>query len=300
MKRPATLEGRSATAENGQTPDSRGVDDRSGGGLGVEPKESCSATQFATLALMSPHPRQDKSASPGAVFGTTHWSVVLTAGRGEEEARDVALEKLCRAYWYPLYAYARRCGHAHAEAQDLTQGLFERLLSRGALAEVAPERGRFRSFLLACFNHHAADERDRALRMKRGGMREFVSLDAVDAEDRYRHEPIDRLDPEKLFERRWALTALEHVLHRLKTELTTAGKEALFEHLQAFVASDGGTVGQAEIAASPGMTENAVAVAVHRLRRRYRELLRKEIAQTVADPAEVDEEMRHLRTALRG
>jgi len=244
--------------------------------------------------------QRDQAASPDAVFATTHWSVVLTAGQGEEEARGAALEKLCRTYWYPLYAYARRCGNAPADAEDLTQGLFERLLSRGALAEVAPERGRFRSFLLACFNHHASDERDRARRLKRGGKREFISLDALDAEDRYRHEPIDKFDPEKLFERRWALTALERVLNRLKGELTAAGKEKLFAHLQAFVTSDGGTVRQAEIAERLGLSENAVAVAVHRLRQRYRELLREEVAQTVADPAEVDEEMRHLRAALRG
>jgi RNA polymerase sigma factor (sigma-70 family) len=263
-------------------------------------KESRCAAEFLILGLMLARAEGDESALPGGVFATTHWSVVLTAGQGEEKARDVALEKLCQTYWYPLYAYARRCGHAPADAEDLTQGLFERLLSRDALAEVAPERGRFRSFLLACFNHHTADERDRAQRMKRGGRREYISLDSLDAEERYRHEPVDKLDPEKLFERRWALTALEQVLDRLKAELTAAGKEKLFEHLQSFVTSAGGAARQAEIAERLGMSENAVAVAVHRLRGRYRELLREEVAQTVAGPAAVDEEMRHLRAALRG
>ncbi len=246
-----------------------------------------------------PAEHESAVASRAALFATTHWSVVLAAGQEESPRAAEALEKLCRTYWYPLYAYVRREGHSAADAEDLTQEFFARLLARNSLAQVGPQKGKFRSFLLAALRHFLSDQRDRARAMKRGGGTDCVSLDAQSAEDRYRLEPVDRMDAERIYERRWAVTLLEQALRRLRDESVVAGKAELFEHLRGFVAGES-DVSCAEAAAQLGLTESAVKSVVHRLRERYRELVREEIAHTVADPAEIDAEIRYLITVMSG
>jgi RNA polymerase sigma-70 factor (ECF subfamily) len=233
--------------------------------------------------------------SPGArEFRTTHWSMVLRAGESGARARE-ALSKLCAAYWYPLYAYVRRQGHPAPDAQDLTQEFFARLLARGDIGGVDPGRGRFRTWLLAALQHFLINEWHRARTQKRGGGAPPVSLDD-DAEAHYGREPADPLTAEKLFDRRWALTLLDRVLARLGSEMAGMGKAAQFEALKFCLSGEKHAYG--EIALSLGMTEGAVKVAVHRLRERYRALIRAEIAETVADPSEVDAELRDLFAAL--
>jgi len=231
-------------------------------------------------------------------FATTHWSVVLTAGAGSSPDAQAALETLCRTYWYPLYAYVRRQGHSPEDAQDLTQAFFERLLEKKSLHEVDQRKGKFRSFLLASLNHFLADQWDHAHRQKRGGGLTFISLDEQKPEERYRLEPPDDLDAQKNFERRWALTLLEQVLARLEAEHTAADKTGRFQALQVFRLGEKSSVTYAVVAARLGTSEGAVKVAVHRLRRRYGELFRAEIANTVASSEDVDEEIRHLRAVL--
>lgn len=235
-----------------------------------------------------------------AWFATTRWTVVLGAGADSSLDARRALEELCRCYWYPLYAYARRRGQSPEDAEDLVQGFFARLIEQHLLKGLQREGGRFRSFLLTCFNRFMSDARDHAGRLKRGGGQQVLSLDEELAEGRYQLEPADVLDPEKLFERRWALTILETVLARLRAQLESEGKGPLFQHLQALVVGEPGAARHSEVAAQLGWGEGAVAVAVHRLRRRYRWLLREAISQTVERPEEVDDEMRHLQAVLRG
>jgi RNA polymerase sigma-70 factor (ECF subfamily) len=205
-----------------------------------------------------------------------------------------ALNSLCRIYWYPLYAYVRRRGHGPHDAQDLTQAYFERLLTKEYLAQVDRSKGKFRSFLLASLNHFLADEWDRSRRQKRGGGAAFLSLDATTAEERYHLEPVDDLDAERIFERRWALTLFGHVLARLEDEFIAAGKRDHFRQLQGFLVGDRGSGSCAQTGAALGMSEGAVRVAIHRMRQRYGELIREEIAHTVSSPVEIDDEIRHL------
>ncbi len=233
----------------------------------------------------------------GGVFATTHWSVVLAAGRQGSPQAAEALERLCRTYWYPLYAYVRRDGKSPEDAQDLTQEFFARLLARDSLAHVTPGKGKFRSFLLVALRHFLLDQRDRARAAKRGGGAEVAPWDVQDAEKRYLLEPVERLDAEKIYERRWALTLLEQALERLRQESAAAGKTEHFERLRAFVAGDK-DVTPRDIAAQMGLSESAVRSAIHRLRERYRALVREEIAHTVADPGEVETEIRHLITVV--
>lgn len=228
-----------------------------------------------------------------AAFRSTHWSVVLAAGRSGSSAAPEALERLCRTYWYPLYAYVRRRGHSPEDAKDLTQGFFALLLERQDLASVAPEQGRFRSFLLASMNHYLANAWDHRQARKRGGGEPAVALDDESAEERYRLEPADPTTPESLFERRWAQTLLERAVARLEAEYTRAEKGALFAELQGFL-SDPKAKARSEIAARHGVSLNAVDVAICRLRKRYGELLRGEIAETVSRPEDVDQEIRAL------
>ena len=244
-------------------------------------------------------PASGVMAQPG-VFATTHWSVVLAAGEADTPQSSAALEKLCRTYWYPIYAYLRRRGYGEHDAQDLTQGFFAQLLERRSIQSVEREKGKFRSFLLASLNYYVADERDRANAQKRGGGREVLSLDVQEAEQRYRLEPVDERSPEKIFEHRWAMTLLDQVLVRLGQEFAEAGKRELFERLQAFLVEGTGERTYAEVAREMGMTEEAVKKAAQRMQRRYHQLFREEIAQTVASPAEVDEELRHLCQVLNG
>ena len=232
-----------------------------------------------------------------ATFATTHWSVVLAAQAAHTPHATETLEQLCQTYWYPLYVFVRRQGRSPEDAQDLTQEFFARLLEKNYLAQVAREKGKFRSFLLAALRHFLSDQRDRARAVKRGGGADCLSQDAQTAEERYRLEPVDRMDAEKTYERRWAMTLLEQALTRLRDENVAAGKAELFEHLRSFVAGETDS-SCAEAAAQLALTESAVKSALHRLRQRYRELVREEIAQTVADPTEIDAEIRYLITVM--
>jgi RNA polymerase sigma factor (sigma-70 family) len=231
-------------------------------------------------------------------FRTTQWSVVLAAGRrSSPDARD-ALATLCQVYWYPLYAYVRRKGHSPNDAQDLTQDFFARLLEKNVAGKADRTRGRFRSFLLASLNHFLAKEWRRAGARKRGDGRVALSLDLAGGESRYILEPAHELTAEKIYERRWALTLLEQTLAKLHDEFAGDGKLELFEHLKPYLGGNESTVPYQQIAAALGKTEGAVKVAVHRLRRRCRELLLEQIAQTVSDPQEVDDELRDLFEAV--
>ena len=240
--------------------------------------------------------------APGAagqqLFAPTHWSVVLAAGQGETPQSAAALERLCGTYWYPLYAYVRRQGYDVADAQDLTQGFFAHILSRGFLKRASPAKGKFRSFVLGALRYFLADEWAKLQAQKRGGGLTPVFLDAQTAEARYRLEPVDSMDAEKLFERRWATTLLDRVLERLEEEFAKAGRKPVLDQLRGFLLDGKGSATYAEIATALQMTEGAVKVAVHRLRQRYRELFREEVAHTVEEPSEVNDEVRHLFAVL--
>jgi RNA polymerase sigma factor (sigma-70 family) len=227
-------------------------------------------------------------------FSTTHWSVVLAAGQGESAVAAAALEKLCHTYWYPLYAFIRRRGYGPEDAQDLTQAFLLHLFRRNPFSGLDQRKGRFRSFLLAALNYFLADQRDRALAARRGGGRQILSFDALEAEARYRLEPADERSPDKLFDRRWALTLLEQVLARLGQEFKDGGKARVFDRLRDYLVAGAGNEPYAQVAAELQMTEEAVKKAVQRLRRRYYQLFREEIAQTLANPSEVEDELRHL------
>jgi RNA polymerase sigma factor (sigma-70 family) len=233
-----------------------------------------------------------------AAFATTHWSLVLAAGREDSPEVAQALERLCRAYWYPLYAYVRRQGHPPADAQDLTQEFFARLLERKYFQMADRKRGRFRTFLLTSLKHFLINEWNKANCAKRGGGRLLISLDADETETRFRAEPADERSPDKAFERRWAMVLLDRVLEQLQAEFATAERGAVFEELKSCLTGEENASSYAQIGARLGMTEGNLKVTVHRLRRRYRELLRAEIARTLEDPAAVDEEMRELFAAL--
>jgi len=243
---------------------------------------------------MAPAPRGPSRPSPGGEFATTHWSVVLAAGHPTDARASAALEQLCRTYWYPLYAYARRHGHPPADAEDLTQEFFARLLARDYLARADPRKGRFRSFLLTGMKYLLCDERDRARRLKRGGGQQAIAFDAHVAEERYRLEPADTSTPERVFERAWVSALLERAAHRLREEYVAAGRAALYEQLTEFRLDAQGRRAYAEVAAELDRSESAVKSAIRRLRQRHNELVREEVAHTVADPAEVDGEIRHL------
>jgi DNA-directed RNA polymerase specialized sigma24 family protein len=233
-------------------------------------------------------------------FATTHWSVVRAAGRPDSAGYQQALESLCQTYWFPLYAYLRRHGYGSDVAEEHTQAFFARLLEKRGLRLADPKRGRFRSFLLAALKHFVANEAKRARAKKRGGGRRVLGLDFEHAERRYSLEPADELSPEKLFERSWALTVLDSTMSRLKRESVEADKGKLFEQLKVYLTADKSSVLYRDAAERLDMSEGAVKVAVHRLKRRYRELLRDEIARTVSSEEQVDEEIRHLFTALGG
>jgi RNA polymerase sigma-70 factor (ECF subfamily) len=233
-------------------------------------------------------------------FATTHWSVVLAARQGDSSEAAGALEKLCRTYWPPLYAYIRRDGCDKTEAQDLTQEFFARLLSRDYLQQLRHREGKFRSFLLAYLKNFLSEQRRRAGAQKRGGDCVFVSLDAPAGEEGYLLEPVDELTPDQVFERRWAQAILQTALDRLREEFTGRGQSVLFERLQDFQPREAGGLSYAQLGDDLGMTEAAIKSAVQRMRERHRELLREEIAQTVARPEEIEEELRHFRAVLAG
>ncbi len=244
----------------------------------------------------------DDQTGPGslACFATTHWSVVLAAGGGQSPQADAALEKLCRMYWYPLYAYIRRRGYAPADAEDLTQDFFSKLLRKNYPARADRNRGRFRTFLLHALTQFLADQRERANTLKRGGGQVFISLDEETPEERYRFEVPDELTPEKLFERRWAQTVLDRASHRLRSEFVARAKEKDYEVLRSFEPGEQGALSYAEAALRLAVSESAVKSMIHRLRQRHAELVREEIAHTVPTVAEIDEELRYLVAVLRG
>jgi RNA polymerase sigma-70 factor (ECF subfamily) len=234
-----------------------------------------------------------------AVFASTHWSVVLLAKQKVSPEADTALATLCETYWYPLYAFVRRQGHNVHEAQDLTQEFFSRFLAKSYLNQVDAAKGKFRSFLLASMKHFLANEWDRAKASKRGGGRKLVSLDDTSAEERYVLEPADDMTPEKLYHRRWALTLLSQTLTRLRQEFEAAGKATLFDALKGCLTGEMSVRPYAEIGQQHGLSEGAIKIAVHRMRQRYGDLLRLEVAGTVATQSDVEEELRHLLSAMQ-
>jgi RNA polymerase sigma factor (sigma-70 family) len=234
------------------------------------------------------------------VFVTTHWSVVLSARKKDSPQSAAALETLCRTYWYPLYAYVRRQGHSPPDAQDLTQGFFARLLQKDYLKAAAREKGRFRTFLIVALKRFLANEWDRDRAQKRGGGQLPLSLDTELAEERYRIEPVEGATADKIFERRWALTLLDRTLTRLRDEFTAAAKAEEFKLLKTCLTAERGDISYAGIAETLGQSEGTVRVAVHRLRKRFREIFREEIAHTVSSPEEIEEEVRYLMGVLAG
>ncbi len=254
--------------------------------------------QIKNMRRLSEHEQSGPSCgNPGAMFATTRWTVVLNAARSDTPRAQAALADLCQTYWFPLYAYVRRRGHGPHDAEDLTQGFFARFLRLNSLSAVRRENGKFRTFLLAAMKHYLADEWDRASAQKRG-IGQTVPLDAEFAERRYRAEATDPLHPERLFERQWALTLLENVVQRLGREYEAAGQGGLFSELRFAITGDRNAVPYATLAARLGMTGEAVRVAVHRLRQRYRRMLREEVAHTVEDPSETTSELEALRRIL--
>jgi RNA polymerase sigma-70 factor (ECF subfamily) len=233
----------------------------------------------------------------GAAFTTTHWSVVLEA-QGESPAAQEALEKLCRTYWRPIFAFLRRQDIPPAEAEDLTQGFFAELLERRSLSAVRKEKGRLRSFLIGGLKYFLANEERRTMAIKRGKGQRPIPLEELRAGERIEMEPADPMTAEMIYERRWALTVLEQVLGRLKNEYQVAGNAALFDSLKELLPDEPGSPSQAEIAAKLGMTENALRQAFYRFRQRYQSLLREEIANTVATPGDIEDELRHLIAVL--
>jgi RNA polymerase sigma factor (sigma-70 family) len=236
-----------------------------------------------------------------AVFATTHWSLVLTA-QGQSPVAEEALEKLCRIYWRPLYAFARRQSYGPEEARDLTQGFFQLLITRADFKTVREEKGRLRSYLLVSFKHFLGGERRRERRIKRGHGQWLIPLEELRATEQV--DPsfaglVDSLSADRVYDRRWALTLIEQVLKRLKEEYRATGNALLFDCLKQLLPDEPGAPSRAEIALRLGMTDNALRQAFHRFRHRYQDLLREEIGHTVADPTEIEDELRHLINMLR-
>jgi RNA polymerase sigma factor (sigma-70 family) len=233
-------------------------------------------------------------------FHTTRWTIVMSAAQSQAPGGQSALAQLCRNYWYPLYMFARRRGHSPDDAQDLTQGFFLHLVEQRALGGVDRLKGKFPSFLLASFQNHLSDQADRARRLKRGGDKEFVELDAEDAEELYRLEPAECLTAEKMFDARWAMTLLAEALNRLRHEYATEGITSTFEALKAFLdaVNSEAPPSYEEVAKRLQVSTGAVTRLIRRLRERYTALLREEVGRTVSDPAEIDEEIHALCEAL--
>jgi RNA polymerase sigma-70 factor (ECF subfamily) len=243
---------------------------------------------------MRPEGSSSEAQAHGAVFATTHWSVVLAAAERDTPQAVAALEELCRTYWYPLYAYVRRQGHSPEDAQDLAQDFFAKLMANGFPRGATPERGKFRSFLLASLRHFLVDQHRHAGAVKRGGGKSFISLDQNQAEQRLDLACAHTLTPDRLYDREWAMALLDRAQCRLEEEYATAGRAELYSRLRNFPVATKGDRSFDQVAADLGMTVSALKSAVHRMRARYRELVREEVAHTVLDPAEVREEARYL------
>lgn len=232
------------------------------------------------------------------LFATTHWSVVLQSGEAHPDRSTAALEQLCRTYWFPLFAFLRRKGYPEEDAKDLTQQFFARLLERKDFQTADARKGKFRTFLLASLTHFLSNERDRAQAAKRGGGKTILSWDSMPPEQFHRYEPATHLAPDKLFDQRWAMRLLEEAVLRLQLEMSEAGKASIFEQLKMLLTAEPRDGEYATVAERLGCTPQSIAVMVHRMRQRYRELVRSEVANTVSSPTEVEEEMRHLSAAL--
>jgi RNA polymerase sigma factor (sigma-70 family) len=234
-----------------------------------------------------------------ARFPTTRWSRILTARDDSDSEARVALETLCQTYWHPLYVFVRRQGHDADEARDLVQAYFAELLEKGFLKDVTPERGRFRSFLLASLKHFLSHERDRTQALKRGGDTQMISLDAASTAGLDTQAVSHHLTPEEVFERQWALTVLEQALARVRQAARESHTEAQFEALKPYLTGEAGRTRYAEVAERLGMSEGSVRAAVLRLRKRFGKALRAEISETVSDPSEVDDEIRRMLSVIR-
>jgi RNA polymerase sigma-70 factor (ECF subfamily) len=243
-------------------------------------------------------PPQKPQSTGAQIFATTHWSVVLAAGQGSAEPAQTALETLCRAYWYPIYVYIRRKGVGADDAQDLTQEFFAQIIAKEHLRRADREKGKFRTFLLSILDYFLAREWNRAHRQKRGGQIAFISLDEQDPEERYKLEPANDETPEKNFLRQWALMTLRQTMNMLEAECQASDKAGLFKEARGILSGERDSGRYAELAKSLGMSEGTARVAVHRLRQRYGQLLREQIAQTVSCPQEVEEELRYLLKVL--
>lgn len=250
--------------------------------LNSKPHDRPVEGRLDTLPLRSP------------VFATTRWSMVLAAGSETSAEATAALERLCGIYWYPLYAYVRRRGFSEADAQDLTQAFFSHLMERNSFQQISPAKGKFRSFLLASMNYFLSDAHDRRMAQKRGGQFKHISFNAHEAEERFALESHDTESPDRIFERRWALALLDRVLLRLREEFEAAGKLEQFSCLSRYLVENSGEASYVQAAKETGQTEEAFKKSVQRLRRRYAELFREEIASTVSTDAEVDQELRYL------
>jgi RNA polymerase sigma-70 factor (ECF subfamily) len=237
---------------------------------------------------------RDSAARTSAQFATTHWSTVLAAGETASPGSRAALERLCRAYWFPLYAFVRRQGRSPEDAEDLIQGFLLYLLNRHVIDKARPELGRFRSFLLGCLKNYLAQQRDLSGALKRGGDRRFVPLDAVEAERRLQTEPASDATPDTLFDQKWGMTVLAQALKAVEAEYTRSGQAEVFQQLHPFLQGDCARLAYREAAEGLGLAEPAVRMAVTRLRRRYRDALRQAVADTVSDPKDIDAELHYL------
>jgi RNA polymerase sigma factor (sigma-70 family) len=244
-------------------------------------------------------PENRSPAEARVQFVTTHWSMVLAAGGPLSQERSEALEALCRAYWYPLYAYIRRAGHGPEDAKDLTQSFLSHFLEKGALSLADRDRGRFRTFLLTALKHYLIDEDRRRTALKRGGGRPLEPLENEDGEDRYQFEPADQASPDVLYDRGWARAVLEQALRRLREEYACSKHGSGFEPLKDYVWGERSGLSCAELGREIGLSEEAAKKAVQRMRQRFAQLLRQQIAETVSTPAELEDELRHLSSLLR-
>lgn len=272
---------------------------------GERPKARCAlrrcdrkGPRAVPLQWLVPYNQHMQSDQGRASFATTRWSLVEKAGHQSSAQSRRALEVLCKSYWYPLYAYVRRRVSDRTEAEDLTQAFFTELIEKNYVGDASPERGRFRAFLLTAFKHFLSKQWERARAQKRGGGRVPIPLDFESADSRFTIEPVTNLTAEQIFERQWAVTLLDQAISRLQQEFVEADKADQFEKLKGFIIGDHAGTTYADVAEDLNLSLAAAKMAASRMRRRYRELIRDEIAQTVADPGEIDDEIQKLFAAL--
>jgi DNA-directed RNA polymerase specialized sigma24 family protein len=259
---------------------------------------TCNSDGMCLNGIVQPEAENSGVKLNGGIFATTHWSVVLAAAQQDSSRAKAALEQLCRDYWYPIYAYVRRRDYSPEDAQDLTQGYFARLLASHSLTAVHPERGRFRYFVLATLKRFLINDQERARAVKRGGTKVHVPFDGREAEERYCLDAGAQNTPDKLFDRAWGLSVMEATAQHLEEEYRLEGKDRLFEQLKLFLAGKETETTYAVAGAELAMSEGAVKVAVHRMRRRYRELLREQVANTVSSAADLENELQNLKAVF--